>query len=489
MSGHEYDGRGLRERFVFRCWVTSVAKEGDGEGGIWRIRAQLDRNEVTYKAKKIIMATGISSLPSMPNLPGKENFKGPIIHQKDIGRSKILTSDEPNISTQTHITVLGGSKSASDIAYAAATDPHHPRQVSWIIRTTGQGPLLLNAAKGFGKYYNQPELGSIRAIGSLSSANPFLPESWWSWFLHKTPVGEWFLQKVWTKNEVASATLANYEGREGALPGFEGLKHETNIRWRVGSLGILQRDDFWDVIAKKVRVYRGEVKRLEKNTVVLEDGIEVKSDVLLCGTGWKQEHGCFSAREAARIGLPINVEERELVKEEREHWSKLEDEADRKVLERWPYLAKVPEFRTRPIRTTSYKLYNVTIPTTDQSIAFLGLQLVPNSYHTALVQTLYAIAVLDGTLKLPPKAEMEKEVAFFNRWCKRRYPAHGWLGNVLEFEMVSFTDHLLDQLGLSSHRNKGSWWRDTTDPVLASDYVGLVDEYRRKYYQRGEIDS
>ena len=57
----------------------------------------------------------------------------------------------------------------------------------------------------------------------------------------------------------------------------------------------------------------------------------------------------------------------------------------------------------------------------------------------------------------------------------------GWLGNVIDFEMVSYTDKLLAELGLSSHRYKGSWWADLTDPCLASDYAGIIDEYRNKY--------
>lgn len=369
VSGHEYGGRSLRERFVFRCWVTNILKGGDG---VWRVRAQLGGKEVKYEAMKTIIATGLSSASYMPDLPGKVVFKGPILHQKDFGRSKIFTPKEPNIADHTHITVLGGSKSAADIAYAAATDPYHPRKVCWIVRTSGTGPLLMSKAQGFGKYRNTPELGSIRAISSLSSANPFLPESWWSWFLHKTAVGEWLLHKIWSQNEIQNAAIANYEGREGALPGFEGLRSETNIRWRTGSLGILQRDDFWDVIAKRVQVYRSDVERLVEDAVILEDGSEVKSDVLLCGTGWKQNHPCFSTEEAARIGLPIDLNKIELIAEERSHWSKLEEEADRKVLERWPNLVNVPKFKMRPIRTTSYKLYNITIPTTDQSIAFLG---------------------------------------------------------------------------------------------------------------------
>ena len=165
-------------------------------------------------------------------------------------------------------------------------------------------------------------------------------------------------------------------------------------------------------------------------------------------------------------------------------WSQLEEEADRKVLERWPYMAHVPKFKMHHIMTTSYKLYNLTVPINDHSIAFLGLQLVPSSYHTALAQTLYAVAAIDSTLKLPPQAEVERHVAFINRWCAHRYPTHGYLGNVCEFEMVSFTDRLLEELELTNHRPRVSWWSDMTDPCLASDYAGLVDEYRRKYISK-----
>jgi hypothetical protein len=289
------------------------------------------------------------------------------------------------------------------------------------------------------------------------------------------------LQWIWSQTVKESNALANFDGREGALDGFVGLKPSTSIRWRSGPLGILQRDDYWDVIAKRVKVYRGDIERLEPHRVVLKDGREVSSDVLICGTGWRQEHPYFSPEESARVGLPIKFEETELANTVTRQWSKLEEEADRRVLERWPYLANTPTFNMRSPSTTSYKLYNLTIPIEDHSVAFLGLMLVPNSYHVALVQTLYAIAVLDGALKLPLKDDLNRQIAFINRVCARRYPVHGWLGNVIEFEMVSYTDHLLEQLGLSTHRNKNGWWSDLTDPCLASDYAGLLDEYRRKY--------
>jgi dimethylaniline monooxygenase (N-oxide forming) len=473
----KYDGRGLGERFVFNCWVRHVRKEGS----LWVIDAKLDDEDIQYKSTKIIIATGLDSQPQMPHLHGREEFEGPVLHQKDFGKSGIFTDAEADPQNHINITVLGGSKSAADIVYAAATDTNHPRKVNWIIRTDGTGPIVLVDAKAFGKYRATSELGSIRALSNLSAANPYLPETWFSWFLHKTIVGQWLLNFVWSQNENKSISLANYKGREGALPGFEKLLPEGKIQWRSGPMGMLQKDDYWDVIAKNVQVYRGDVRHLEKDTVVLEDGTKVRTDVLLCATGWKQQHPYFDADDAARIGLPIKPKEKELVQEEWQHWSKLDEEADRKVLARWPYLASVPQFRTYKVTTTPYRLYKNVIPPNDPSIAFLGLEYVPNSYHVAAVQAIYAIAILDGCLQLPPQAEMEKDIAFIDRWCARRYPVHGWQGNVLDYEMLSYTDHLLEEMGLSSHRPRTSWWRDLTDPCLASDYAGLVDEYRKKY--------
>lgn len=215
-----YDGRSLRDRFVFECWVKETRKDD----GVWCIRASLAGQAIQYYATKIIITTGQNSVPNLPSIPGSDSFRGPIIHQKDLGRSKILTTDEPSLEKHTNITVLGGSKSASDIVYAAATDTNLPRKVNWIIRNTGSGPLLMSKAEGFGKYKSLPELGSIRAMADISSANPYAHETWWSWFLHKTWAGEWLLDWIWRSNEKGSHAIADYHGREHALPGFEKLK-------------------------------------------------------------------------------------------------------------------------------------------------------------------------------------------------------------------------------------------------------------------------
>jgi len=67
-------------------------------------------------ALKLIVASGLTSEPYMPTLPGKEKFDGPIIYQEAFGSSSILNSSDIK-----SICVLGGGKSSADMIYAAVT--------------------------------------------------------------------------------------------------------------------------------------------------------------------------------------------------------------------------------------------------------------------------------------------------------------------------------------------------------------------------------
>lgn len=293
--------RGIREHCLLDTWVEGVEKQGN----VWEVKAVRHGDSIVLKAKAIIVATGLSSLPQMPDLPGRDQFTGLVLHQKDFGRSKIFTAEERDPEHHRDVTIIGGSKSAAAIVYAAATDTHIERNVNWIIRSSGSGPLTFTPAKAFGKYKNLPETGSTRAIASLSIANPFLPaNTWWSWFIHKTFIGNWLNSRLMSRTEAECAALANFDGRKDSLEGFEGLRSNSNVKWRVGPLGLMQRDDFGDVVARNMHVHRSDVKTLEERVVVLEDGKVVPTDVLLCGTGWRQEMPFLFARRSARTASP-----------------------------------------------------------------------------------------------------------------------------------------------------------------------------------------
>ena len=97
-------------------------------------------------------------------------------------------------------------------------------------------------------------------------------------------------------------------------------------------------------------------------------------------------------------------------------------------------------------------------------------------------QSIWATAYLDNKLALPEAEKRQEEVALFTAWCRRRYLNNGEQGNWMTFELVGYTDRLLEQLGLKTHR-KG-WFKDLFEPCRVSDFRGLEEEYKEKYEKR-----
>lgn len=97
----------------------------------------------------------------------------------------------------------------------------------------------------------------------------------------------------------------------------------------------------------------------------------------------------------------------------------------------------------------------------------------------AEAQAIWATAYFDGNVKMPSLEQAQREVAYMNAFSRRRYPSHGAAGDYLFFELIWYTDKLLEEVGLKSHRKK--WWADWVDPCLATDLKGARDEYRNKY--------
>ena len=167
-------------------------------------------------------------------------------------------------------------------------------------------------------------------------------------------------------------------------------------------------------------------------------------------------------------------------------WAALEAAADQKVLSSFPQLANPPPHHQKPVKETPYRLYKHIAPLSDidesRSIVFIGQINVGNYFRAVEAQSMWATAYLDKKLALPKAEERQEEVALFTAWCRRRYLNNGEKGNWMTFELVGYTDRLLEQLGLRTHR-KG-WFRDLFEPCRAADFKGLKDEYLEKYEKK-----
>lgn len=73
-----------------------------------------------------------------------------------------------------------------------------------------------------------------------------------------------------------------------------------------------------------------------------------------------------------------------------------------------------------------------------------------------------------------------KEIAYTTAFSKRGYPVHGAMGNYFHLDLAGYTDRLMEDVGLTSHKQKG-WLRNFMDPCIASDFKNVKDEYRRQF--------
>ncbi|KAI9691482.1 MAG: hypothetical protein M1822_007553 [Bathelium mastoideum] len=219
VDSHIYDGISLRGRVIFGYRVEKVEKIKDA----WIINPGRLPSEPGRKtiASKLVVATGVTSIPNMPSLPTQEKFAGPIIHHKQFGQFSRSAMHDVNCR---HIAVLGAGKSSVDMVYECIKKN---KIVNWIIRLKGEGPALFTLPAGTGRYRNSVERNSTRLNASLSPSS-FMPDFWLLKFFHRSNYGKNYVrQRIQNTDEICRKTAA-YQTREAALPGFRELQPTTS---------------------------------------------------------------------------------------------------------------------------------------------------------------------------------------------------------------------------------------------------------------------
>lgn len=120
---------GVYERIKLRSTVASAELL---EGGDWHIKYNVEQSadgeemkQQELIAKKMVLATGTTSVPNIPIIKGNDEFGGHAFHFKDLS----LRGEDLNKAD--NVVVFGGSKSAIDAVYYNASKGTH---VDWVIR-------------------------------------------------------------------------------------------------------------------------------------------------------------------------------------------------------------------------------------------------------------------------------------------------------------------------------------------------------------------
>jgi dimethylaniline monooxygenase (N-oxide forming) len=296
------------------------------------------------------------------------------------------------------------------------------------------------------------------------------------------------VNRIWSISNANARREAGFKYRfkpaDYDSPYYQNLQPQTPIFWDNGSSGVNQLPDFCSTMDSKGRNFRGDIIGVRDNTIVMPADT-VSPDVTVCGTGWQPSyHKFFDEGLARNLGLASTLPKNEgtsINVKDQVKWVELERAADVEICHRFPGQQQPPPHHTSTPTQSPLRLYKYIIPTDSEmsGIAFPGHIVIGNNFRAAECQSSWAVAYLAGQLNPPSKEDMEEEVAMSVAWWRRRYRHKGDLSNWLYFDLVRYTDALLEQLGLKSHRKKGRL-KNFFSPCIAEDLENLLSKFRRK---------
>ena len=143
--------------------------------------------EGTLEATKLIVCTGVTSIPNMPELKTVDGAV-PTIHSRDLGAAFGALGKD---SVQ-NVVVVGAAKSAYDAVYLLLS---MGKRVTWLIRPDGAGPLAMLPSELFG-YFNSIAVASTRLMTYLSPSI-FNAKGALYRFFQQSTIGCWCTGKIW----------------------------------------------------------------------------------------------------------------------------------------------------------------------------------------------------------------------------------------------------------------------------------------------------
>jgi cation diffusion facilitator CzcD-associated flavoprotein CzcO len=455
--------------------------------------------------KNLTIATGITSSPSIPTIPGSQDFAAPIIHSSTFGPMQQKLFQGSKIMK---IAVLGGGKSAYDVVHDAASQGI---EVEWIIRKSGRGPSWVTPAyTDIGPFKtSRANLATRRLVGLFSPHIYGTPGGfgWLRWLLHKTKAGKAITRKFW--DNMHQATL--HECKYSQDTTTAGLEPIASPFWYGTYSGILTyEDDFFSYVRSgQVRIHDEDIRSISSGNIInLANGTQLQVQALIAATGFSSRLQIRFEPASIEAELGIPIQRSAMTQTQQKHWGGLTHRAELELAASFPELVAGPSLPPdvsissnvqEECGFTPWRLYRSMVPPSlknsqhDNSIVFLGFRSdIPNSIRMELA-SLWAYAYLKSPsdLHLPDDTlAMQYSAALESRWAQYRSPM-GRGGDFVDnkFDANVYLDLLCADLGLQVWRGKRRWWDvfglwrgmgELFGAYGVEDYDGVVEEWLRK---------
>lgn len=401
----------LRSDLRLATEVISVSRPDLAEDSPGRFRVEVckvggDSSPEVHEFDFVVVCNGVLSDPYIPNFPGSERFSGAIIHSSQMPDREALEDQR--------VAVIGAGKSAMDCAAVAA---HNARSCTLVFRR----PYWMLPRYLFGKRIDRQvfnritEILTFPAYHTLSRpervlrkiGRPLAPILWLFWRLQCRVVAR---QARMPAKMVPDAPIHCYFYHQGI-----GTELYECVQQGLVSIRRAGIDAFVD----------GETLRLDT-------GEEIASDMVICGTGWRR---------------------------------------DVKFLE--------PELQREVCPAGRFRLYRHILPPGEPCMGFIGYASSGNAPLTSEVSAHWLSQYFQGQMGLPSRNDMDKDIDRVLEWTAKVFPEQPeayFIGGYI----AHYTDWLLRDMGLRTHRTD-SFFSEHLGPFWADRYRNIAEERRSKH--------
>lgn len=408
------DKHGIMKIAKLNCGVDAVVPEysmekdtrGEDHPIVWRV-STIDGNgkRDTHTFDYVINAAGVYSQVRkyIPDFEGIDLFEGRACHSSDF--TDVASCKGKNVVT------VGYGKSAFECSMWAKLDGEAAkstllfRETHWVVprKILGLIPFQWATFSRFG-------------CGILLPTYPTLGPV--EWVVHMIPG---LLTFVWW-------LVAQIFSLQFGLGKLKPKKSFVDDFW--GSHGIVPDPNFFPMVNRgEIDAKQGEIKKIHANTVELKSGELLPADVLIFGTGFKQDFS-FAPKEILD---------------------------DKKEDGHWLYRNMVhPKFPTMVFLSSN--------TTTFTSITTAGIQ--ARWFYEVYSQRL-----------LPSSEEMHREIEETREWKRRTMPsASDARAYLVQTHQLHYHDQLLKDMGASIRRKRGccAFLKEIAFPYRPSDYDTIV---------------
>lgn len=401
------DRFGVAPHVRLRTRVISAEARTDGRPG-WRIRAAGDAGESVDDVDWLIVCNGVFSEPHIPDLPGRDAFEaasGRVLHTTQVGDGSVLAGKR--------VAVVGFAKSAADVACTATG---LASGVTLVFRRA----MWKMPQRFFGRIHLKYVL-TTRFSESL--------------FRYRELAGFERVMHGPARRAVAMLwrTIERSLRRRFALD-EHGLTPETPLDQLVACSLSLASNGFYDhVQAGRIQLRRGQASALRVGAVEMEDGGSVDADVVVFGTGFRQEV---------------------------------------------PFL---PHWATERIRGADgcFRLYRNILPVDVPRLAFVGYNSSLYSQLTSEIGARWMAEHVHGRLPLPAQPEMRRRIESRLAWLKAERPDALAAGVCVVPFNFHYINDLLRDMGARTWRTRNRLC-EYLMPVDPSIYADLKAELEQK---------